>query len=129
MEYHPDQPLRATSIGNYFQKYQMGIGGCCDGFTPNGGYWCGNHTQGGGAFTYRIPAGLHYDKSTLPNSPYVNLDGAVIQAWRPGHWASWMFGIDISKTTSNTIMFSKGGFQGARGNNNGDEFFIENVME
>ena len=27
------------------------------------------------------------------------------------------------------LLFEKGGFQGARGNNNGDEFYIENVME
>ena len=42
-----------------------------------------------------------------------------------------MFQVDASKYDpgKGTIMFSKGGFQGARGNNNGDEFYIENVME
>eukprot|EP01084_Bolivina_argentea_P066964 122061_1 len=128
-EYYPDQPLRTTSQS--FQKYQMGVGGCCDGFTPNGGYWCGNHTSGGGAFTYRIPSGLTYDKSVLPNSPYANPTGGVIQAWRPAHWSSWMFLLD-PKTydpAKSTIQFIKGGFQGARGSKSGGEFYIENIFE
>ena len=42
-----------------------------------------------------------------------------------------MFAVDAAKydPSKSTIIFSKGGFQGARGNNNGDEFYIENVME
>ena len=31
--------------------------------------------------------------------------------------------------TRNTLMFSRGGFQGARGARQGAEFFVENVME
>ena len=84
IEYWPYQPLRNDSAENWFQQYQLGVGGCCNVFTPNAGYWCGNHTQGGGAFPYRIPSGLVYDSSILPNAPYANVDGAVIQAWRPG---------------------------------------------
>jgi hypothetical protein len=26
--------------------------------------------------------------------PYKSPAGAVFQAWRPGHWASWMFEVD-----------------------------------
>ena len=84
MEYWPKQPLRNDSSNNWFQQYQLGVGGCCDVFTPNAGYWCGNHTQGGGAFPYRYPTGLVYNSYILPNAPYANIDGAVIQAWRPG---------------------------------------------
>ena len=56
-----------------------------------------------------------YDKKTLPNSPYKDAVGGVIQAWRPAHWsiASWMF--EIGKDTGSSFKFSKGGFQGARG--------------
>mmetsp|Transcript_67792 Transcript_67792/g.107564 ORF Transcript_67792/g.107564 Transcript_67792/m.107564 type:complete len:816 (-) Transcript_67792:152-2599(-) len=131
MEYNPDEPLRNDTTDNYFQKYQLGVGGCCDAFVPNAGYWCGNATQGGGAFTYRIPVGLVANSTLLPNSPYANPTGAVVQSWRPGHWSSWMFLVDATKydAESGTIMFAKGGFQGARGNNNGDEFYVENVME
>ena len=127
VEEFPDTPLRNSS--DSFQKYQLGINGTCANFSPPAGYWCGNQTSGGGAFTYRIPSGMIADKSILPNQPYKSAVGAVLQVWRPGHWASWMFEVGNYSSDSGTFTFSKGGFQGARGNNNGDEFFIENVME
>ena len=127
VEENPDTPVRDSS--NSFQKYQLGINGTCKVFDPPAGYWCGNKTEGGGAFTYRIPSGMVADKSILPNQPYKNPVGAIVQVWRPGHWASWMFEVGSYDESSGTFKFSKGGFQGARGNDNGDEFFIENVME
>ena len=53
VEYYPEEPLRNTTDDDWFQRYQLGVGGCCDVFTPNAGYWCGDHTMGGGAFTYK----------------------------------------------------------------------------
>ena len=48
-----------------------------------------------------------------------------------GHWASWMFVVDGAQSLKqeNTLIFKKGGFQGARGGNKGAEMYIENVME
>ena len=126
-EVNPNMPIRTSS--NSFQKYQLGIGGPCKYFSPPAGYWCGSATSGGGAFTYKVPSGMIVDKSVLPNSPYKNATGAVVQTWRPGHWASWMFEVGDYDASSGKFMFSKGGFQGARGNNNGAEFYIENVFE
>ena len=67
MEYNPDEPYRDDSTQDFFQKYQLGVGGCCDGFTPNAGYWCGNHTQGGGAFTYRslVRKYIYFDENMI----------------------------------------------------------------
>ena len=127
VEENPLKPLRNSSES--FQMYQLGIGGVCANFDPPAGYWCGSKTSGGGAFTYRVPSGMVADKSILPHQPYKNATGAVVQAWRPGHWASWMFEVGDYDSSTGTFSFSKGGFQGARGNDNGDEFFIENVME
>ena len=127
VEENPDTPFRNSS--DSFQKFQLGINGTCENFDPPGGYWCGRKTGGGGAFMYRVPTGMVADKSILPNQPYKNATGAVLQVWRPGHWASWMFEVGDYASDTGTFQFSKGGFQGARGNNNGDEFFIENVME
>jgi hypothetical protein len=127
VEENPDTPLRDSS--DSFQKYQLGINGTCVNFDPPAGYWCGNGTSGGGAFTYRVPSGVVADKSILPHQPYKNAMGAIFQVWRPGHWASWMFEVGGYNSSTSTFQFSKGGFQGARGNDNGDEFFIENVME
>ena len=70
---------------------------------------------------------MTFNNSILPHSPYLDPSQSIIQVWRPGHWTSWMFEID--SYTDNSFIFSKGGFQGARGNNNGDEFYIENVFE
>ena len=126
-EVNPDTPLRNSS--DSFQKYQLGIGGPCKYFDPPAGYWCGSGTSGGGAFTYKIPSGMVADKSILPNSPYKNPKGAVVQTWRPGHWASWMFEVGSYDAGTGTFNFSKGGFQGARGKDNGDEIVVENVME
>ena len=127
VEENPDKPFRDS--GSTFQRYQLGIGGSCANFDPPAGYWCGNNTFGGGAFTYRVPSGMVADSSILPHQPYQNAVGAVVQAWRPGHWSSWMFEVGGYESESGTFTFSKGGFQGARGKNAGEEFFIENIME
>ena len=124
---NPDQPYRNSSVS--FKKYQLGIGGTCQNFNPPAGYWCGNNTEGGGAETYRIPSGMVANHQILSNSPYKNPKRAIIHAWRPAHWASWMFEVSSYDGKSGNFKFSKGGFQGARGNNQGAEFVIENVKE
>ena len=126
-EINPSEPYRGS--GGMFQMYQLGIGGPCENFYPPAGYWCGSKTEGGGAFTYTIPSGMVADRSKLPNQPYKNATGAIVQTWRPAHWASWMFEVGKYDEKTSTFEFSKGGFQGARGNKNGDVLYIENVME
>ena len=49
--------------------------------------------------------------------------------WRPARWANWMFEIENYEPATNNFTFGKGGNQGARGNNAGGDFFIENVFE
>lgn len=127
VEENPDVPFRNSS--DSFQKFQLGIGGTCVNFDPPAGYWCGSNTSGGGAVTYRVPSGMIADVMVLPNQPYFNPVGAVVQVWRPEHWASWMFEVGKYDFSSGTFNFSKGGFQGARGKDYGGEFYIENVME
>jgi hypothetical protein len=48
---------------------------------------------------------------------------------RPARWSNWMFEIDEYDTKSNEYTFGRGGNQGARGNNEGGDFFVENVFE
>ena len=78
---------------------------------------------------YKITSGLTYTASQLPHTPYKDASQLVLQTWRPGHWSSWMFEVGEYDGSKRTMKFSKGGFQGARGNNNGDEIYVENVME
>ena len=82
---NPDDPRRTD--GTAFQKYYLGIGGECDNFVPNGGFWCNGAYKGE---DYKVPSGLEFTRDILPNSPYADVTGAVIQTWRPSHWASWM---------------------------------------
>ena len=122
--------LRNTSV-SAFQTYTAGIGGTCDRFQPNAGYWCSNAVSGGGSVIYFVPTAMQATAATLPNLPYKNATGAVVQTWRPGHWASWMYTVaDMSwdGTTAN-FTFSAGAFQGSRGADAGEDTYIENVFE
>ena len=129
IEINPSIPFRNDTTQNWFKHYYLGIGGPCNNFYPKAGYWCSNETNGGGAFTYKIPSGLIYNKSILPNTPYLDGSEIIIQAWRPAYWASWMFNVSEYDSNNEIIKFSMGGFQGARGDSYGAEFYIENVME
>jgi hypothetical protein len=132
----PATPFRSSGLS--FQKFMLGTGGSCSQFDPPAGYWCGNDCMGGAPkppdCIPRWPAGFTYDQSILPNAPpggYKNADRMVIQAWHPGHWASWMF--STREMNSTHVMFDRGGFQGGRGGFAGsrmaDAFFVENVIE
>ena len=87
--------------------------------------------SGGGSVIYYVPTAMQATAATLPNLPYKNATGAIVQTWRPGHWASWMYTVGSATwdgTTAN-FTFSAGGFQGSRGENAGEDTYIENVME
>jgi hypothetical protein len=124
--------LRNTSTSS-FQTYTAGVGGTCDRFQPNAGYWCSNNVQGGGSVIYYVPIAAQFSTTTLPNSPYANPVGGVVQTWRPGHWASWMYVVgsasfDATKNMTN-MTFAAGGFQGSRGEDQGEDTFVENIFE
>jgi hypothetical protein len=134
----------------FFQRYHLGVNGACDNFDPPAGYWCytddyGYKNQpkvplgpgqggrpievaGGMAGPYGYPTGLGYNQTLLPHSPYKNATGAIVHAWMSqGHWASWFFSVGYFNDTA--LNFSRGGFQSARGNQNGGEFYVENIQE
>ena len=70
---------KVRTDGPNWQKYYLGIGGECSNFVPNGGFWCNGQ--------YKVPSGLTYTPTILPNAPYANTTGGIIQTWRPNHWA------------------------------------------
>jgi len=111
-----------------FQNYRGGVGGPCSVYDPPFSYWCAQEPQGGGAAQFTLPSGVQYNSADLPRAPYKTVDGAVIWAWRPGHWANWAFQLD-AQLPEGGFNWSKGGFQGGRGNSRGAEWFIEGVFE
>ena len=113
----------------WFEHYNIGTHGLCSVYDPPVSYWCSEHPSGGGAFAFRTPSGVTPKAGVLPNAPYKYGEDALFFVWRPARWANWMFEIaDYDKATGN-FTFGKGGNQGARGENSGGDFFVENVFE
>ena len=124
-----ETPTRNDTADGQFQNYVAGVDGPCEIYDPPTSYWCSNNTQGGGAFTFRVPSGINLSSDFLPNSPYESGAPQVeINAWRPARWANWMFEGDYD-SASNSVTFTKGGFQGSRGSDEGGDWFIQNVFE
>jgi len=125
-------PVRNTTI-SMFKTFTAGIGGTCERFSPPAGYWCSTKVQGGGSVIWYAPIAMDTTNATLPHTPYANARGGLIMTWRPGHWASWMaeIGDNTFDATTGTSNFSiaRGLFQGSRGEDKGDEIYIENVFE
>eukprot|EP00755_Sulcionema_specki_P009472 Sspe_Gene.43788::Locus_21396_Transcript_1_1_Confidence_1.000_Length_2624::g.43788::m.43788 len=118
---------------DYFSHYSGGIGGTCAAYDPPFSYWCqdtANFSEGcGGCETWYVPGGLRYHDA-LPTYPSLMKDtsGTLLKAWRAAHWANWAFDIASYHPENSTIVFNKGGFQGARGGP-GSDWYIEGVLE
>ncbi|CAE8664940.1 unnamed protein product, partial [Polarella glacialis] len=120
---------RNNTPDNWFQHYMVGIGGLCSVYDPPVSYWCSENPSGGGAFAFRTPSGVTPKAGVLPNSPYKDASQAQFFVWRPNRWANWMFEIADYDATTNNFTFGRGGNQGARGENTGGDWFVENVWE
>lgn len=129
--YEDDSPanLRNITPNGWYQNYMIGTEGLCSVYDPPVSYWCSEHTRGGGAFAFRTPSGVAVDQKALPNSPYSDVSQMELNIWRPQRWANWMFRVDHYDHKTNNFTFGEGGNQGARGNNEGGDFFVQNVME
>eukprot|EP00117_Sycon_ciliatum_P023594 scpid40103/ scgid20017/ len=114
------------NVSNRFLYYGVGIGGPCSVYDPPVSYWCQLKPAGGGGFQYYIPSGLTAHPGTVKN--WKQYDGAVIQAWRRAHWASWMFALDKFDYETQTLTWTKGGFQGSRGGP-GSDWYADGVLD
>jgi len=119
----------ARPNAGWFENYMIGSNGLCSVYDPPVSYWCSQHPSGGGAFAFRTPSGVTPKPGVLPNAPYDDPSDALLFVWRPYRWANWMFELGSYNATTNNISFGRGGNQGARGENYGGDWFIENVFE
>ena len=138
--YTSSTPNRRT-LAPQFGDYNLGYGGACSIYAPPESYWCSNHTSGGGAFTFRVPSGLTVAPATATASGMGAWDPtrlgkssaarsrAMFNVYRPSRWSNWMFAVDDFEPKTKTFSWSHGGFQGARGDDFGGDWFIENVKE
>jgi hypothetical protein len=125
-------PDSDTGCGEW-GEFVLGVGGTCADRYPPLGYFCAPDNPRN-ISTPNHPSGLVANASQLPNLPYANATGAVIHAWRPAHWYTNIFEVGDSNlsadnNSSTTFMFSRGGTQGGEGANEGESWYIENVLE
>ena len=66
-------------------EFHIGVGGMCKDRQPAAGYWC-TPTAPRAISAPNHPVGLRTSSVQLPHLPYQNATGAVVHAWRPGHW-------------------------------------------
>ena len=126
-EVHIESPTRD---GTHFPTFQIGIGGPVDSFKPPESYWGTASPAGGGGFTYIIPTGLVYKTNEdFVNRKWSEPSTGVLHALHCEYWGGWQFAIDDRNMANQTITWSRGGFQEARGCNHGMDYYIENIIE
>ena len=115
----------------YYQYFNIGIGGPVEAFHPSKSYWgVVNPTGGNGVYTYEVPTGLQYSSDEdFAGRSWKNPTTGVIHAYHGKHWGNWQFKIDDRNEANNTITWSYGGFQEARGYSSGSEWFVDNIFE
>ena len=131
IDFYTDEiPLhdRNDTANEWFHHYMIGVDGLCSVYDPPVSYWCSQNPSGGGAFAFRTPSGITPAVNAIPNlNQWKNPKDARWFVWRPARWANWMF--DTFSVNGTNFTFGKGGNQGARGSNNGGDYFVENIFE
>eukprot|EP00750_Incisomonas_marina_P033516 INCI9889.3.p1 GENE.INCI9889.3~~INCI9889.3.p1 ORF type:complete len:911 (+),score=132.78 INCI9889.3:121-2853(+) len=115
--------------------YATGVGGrCADyGYEPPSGYWCASQPPRGAEYSTQNPSALSSGALGSRSWPNWKPNETVINAFRQGHWFSYVFLTDsYKKATDNssaTLSWTTGGFQGGEGCNTAAEFNIENSLD
>lgn len=80
--------------------------------------------------TYAVTSGVVYSSDEeFATRSWSNPKTGVMNVINGGHWGSWQFKINHRDETTNTITWSYGGFQEARGHNSGAEWYVDNIFE
>ena len=126
-EIHIESPYRNRS---HFPHFLLGIDGPVDVFDPPESYWGTSAPVGGRGSTYEITSGLVYSSNEeFASRSWKNPKTGVVHAFHCHYWGNWQFAVDDRDEESNTIKWSYGGFQEARGCERGQEWYIENIFE
>jgi hypothetical protein len=114
--------------GTLFVNYQLGLGGGASVFNPPASFWnIASPTHGD---NYAVPLGFTVKNDALPHlSNWSKPSTGFVHTFHGGYWGGWIFEIASSNSTDNTIMFSRGGFQEARGSAVGGPFYVSNIFE
>eukprot|EP00040_Diaphanoeca_grandis_P035793 m.225897 g.225897 ORF g.225897 m.225897 type:complete len:841 (-) comp33472_c0_seq5:209-2731(-) len=125
-------PSRASAYVVY-PYYTNALGGLCNGlFTPNASFWCNpDNPRDGARGMWNGSGGVIYNATAnLPDSKWSNSSRGVVHVWHNGgHWASQMYHLDSQNEKNMELTWTKGGFQDARADPEGAEWYVENVFE
>ena len=126
IDIHVQSPSRD---GTSFPNYQLGIGGGASVFNPPRNFW--NTASPPAGDNYAVPRGFTVKHGALPHSSnWSNPTTGFVHTFHGGFWGGWIFEIASSNShREHKIMFSRGGFQEARGSDNGGPFYVSNIFE
>jgi hypothetical protein len=114
--------------GTRFPNYQLGVGGGASVFNPPENFWSTASPPAGG--NYAVPRGFTVKDGALPHlSNWSSPSTGFVHTFHGSFWGGWIFEIASSSSTNNTIMFTRGGFQEARGTGKGGPFYVSNIFE
>jgi hypothetical protein len=109
--------------GTKFPNYQLGVGGGASVFNPPSNFWSTASPPAGA--NYAVPRGVTVKNGALPHiGNWSNPGTGFLHTFHGGYWGGWIFEIESSNSTENTIMFRRGGFQEARGWRSGGPFYV-----
>jgi hypothetical protein len=112
-----ESPIRNNTA---FPNYHMAIGGTSSVFNPPYSFWDG----------FSVPHGFTVKNDSLPHlSNWTNPSTGFVHTFHGSFWGGWIFEVASSDSTNNTIIFSRGGFQEARGRSYGGPFYVSNIFE
>ena len=103
-------------MAQHIPNYQLGVGGGASVFNPPEQVIGATASPPAGGSNYAVPRGLTVKNGALPHlSNWTNATTGFVHTFHGGFWGSWIFEIASSSSEENRIMFSRGGFQEARG--------------
>ena len=112
-----DSPIRNNTA---WPNYHVAVGGTSSVFNPPCSFWDG----------FSVPRGFAVKNGSLPHiSNWTNSSTGFIHTFHGSFWGGWIFAIASSDSVNNTIIFSHGGFQEARGRSYGGPFYVSNIFE
>ena len=121
----------SSSSGYCF--YATGVGGACAGlgFEPPSGYWCAENPPRGTTYSTKFPSGLGYDAGAFDGKSWPNYrpNTTVVNAFRSGHWFSYVWLIDSYDAAAKSMSWTVGGFQGGEGATGAGEWNVENAFD
>ena len=123
-EIHISTPVRN---GTHFQSFDLGVGGSASVFSPPTNFWSVLRPNGGDM--YRVPSGLVVNDDLKARvKGWAQQPGGLIHAFHAGYWGSWIFELASVNATGGELLFGSGGFQEARGNDNGGAWYASNLL-